>query len=77
MTALSCPSNLSWKVWLAGGRMELSAGNVGKARSLFLRAHKVCAGEGTLSQSTLGQGRKEIIKIILHWFLWCVICGIG
>ena len=36
MTALSCPSNLSWKVWLAGGRMELSAGNIDVARSLFL-----------------------------------------
>ncbi|KAI2495033.1 hypothetical protein MHU86_19508 [Fragilaria crotonensis] len=49
MTALSCPSNLSWKVWLAGGRMELSAGNIETARSLFLRAHKVVPEKGRVA----------------------------
>ena len=49
MTALSCPSNLSWKVWLAGGRMELSAGNIDVARSLFLRAHKVVPEKGRVA----------------------------
>lgn len=49
MTVLSCPSNLSWKVWLAGGRMELSAGNLDAARSLFLRAHKVVPEKGRVA----------------------------
>jgi tetratricopeptide (TPR) repeat protein len=49
MTALSCPSNLSWKVWLAGGRMELSAGNIEIARKLFLRAHKVVPVKGRIA----------------------------
>jgi hypothetical protein len=29
---LSCPANLQWKVWLAGARLELSAGSLAKAR---------------------------------------------
>ena len=29
---LACPPNLQWKVWLAGARLELSAGSLGKAR---------------------------------------------
>mmetsp|Transcript_23582 Transcript_23582/g.53815 ORF Transcript_23582/g.53815 Transcript_23582/m.53815 type:complete len:1913 (-) Transcript_23582:441-6179(-) len=35
---LTCPPNLSWKVWLAGGRMELNAGRDDIARRLFERA---------------------------------------
>lgn len=46
MTALSCPRNLCWKVWLAGGRMELCAGNSDVARKLFLRAHQVVPEKG-------------------------------
>jgi len=46
MTVLTCPPNLSWKVWLAGGRMELSAGNTEQARKLFLRAHNVVPEKG-------------------------------
>mmetsp|Transcript_14831 Transcript_14831/g.20940 ORF Transcript_14831/g.20940 Transcript_14831/m.20940 type:complete len:1454 (+) Transcript_14831:187-4548(+) len=46
MTVLTCPPNLCWKVWLAGGRMELSAGNTEQARKLFLRAHNVVPEKG-------------------------------
>ena len=36
--AVSCPPNLVWKVWLAGGKMELTAGRFDVARTLFHRA---------------------------------------
>lgn len=49
MTSLCCSSNLSWKVWLAGGRMELSAGNIEVARKLFLRALKVVPDKGRVA----------------------------
>lgn len=35
---LSSPSNLRWKVWLAGARTELGTGKVGAARALLKRA---------------------------------------
>lgn len=35
---LACPPNLSWKVWLAGGRMELNAGRDNIARKFFEKA---------------------------------------
>jgi hypothetical protein len=35
---LSSPSNLRWKVWLAGARTELGTGNVSVARALLHRA---------------------------------------
>lgn len=35
---LTCPSNLRWKVWLAGARLELSAGSLIKARKLLCKA---------------------------------------
>lgn len=38
---LSCPSNLRWKVLLAGARMELSAGKWDKSRELLSEAMKV------------------------------------
>ena len=37
--ALACTPNLHWKVWVAGGRMELSAGKPDVARQLFSRAY--------------------------------------
>jgi tetratricopeptide (TPR) repeat protein len=46
MTILTCPPNLRWKVWLASGRMEVAAGNSDRARSLFLRAHRVVPDKG-------------------------------
>ena len=46
MTAATCPPNLSWKVWLASGRMELTAGNPERARDLFLRAQQVVPEKG-------------------------------
>jgi la-related protein 1 len=46
MTAASCPPNLCWKVWLASGRMELTAGNRKRARALFLRAQQVVPDKG-------------------------------
>mmetsp|Transcript_31440 Transcript_31440/g.34821 ORF Transcript_31440/g.34821 Transcript_31440/m.34821 type:complete len:1416 (+) Transcript_31440:200-4447(+) len=49
MTALRCPANLSWRVWLAGGRMELTAGNIDIARKLFLRALKVVPEKAKMS----------------------------
>ena len=30
----TCPTNLRWKVWLAGGRMELSRGHQERAASI-------------------------------------------
>lgn len=35
---LVCPTNLKWKIWLAGSRLELSAGNLSKARKLLCLA---------------------------------------
>lgn len=45
-TILTCPPNLRWKVWLAAGRMEVAAGNTDRARTLFLRSHKVVPDKG-------------------------------
>ncbi len=36
---LGCPANLRWKIWLAGSRLELSAGSLHKARLLLCRAY--------------------------------------
>lgn len=41
-----CPPNLSWKVWLAAGRTEVSCGNTKIARELFLRAHESVSEKG-------------------------------
>ena len=49
LTILTCPSNLCWKVWLAGGRMELAAGNVEIARKLFLSAYEVVPDKGRVA----------------------------
>jgi tetratricopeptide (TPR) repeat protein len=46
MTVLTCPNNLRWKVWLAAARMELGIGNTTRARSLFIRAHRVVPEKG-------------------------------
>ena len=35
---IHCPSNLCWKVWMAGGRMELNAGRAREARLLLSKA---------------------------------------
>ena len=35
LSFLSCPVNLRWKVWLAGARMELSAGRLEEVRRLL------------------------------------------
>lgn len=45
-TIISCPENLSWKVWLAAGRMELSAGRFDEARRLFLKSYAVVPTKG-------------------------------
>ena len=34
-----CPSNLLWKVWLVGGRMELQFGRPGSAYKLFVQSY--------------------------------------
>lgn len=44
--ALACPPNLCWKVWLAGGKMELTAGRYDIARTLFQRAWEVVPEKG-------------------------------
>lgn len=41
-----CPENLCWKVWLAAGRMELSAGRFDTARKLFLKSFSVVPEKG-------------------------------
>jgi tetratricopeptide (TPR) repeat protein len=58
LTILTCPHNLRWKVWLAAARMELSVGNTNRARTLFLRAHKVVPDKGR-SSSLLECARLE------------------
>jgi len=45
-TIFSCPENLCWKVWLAAGRMELSAGRFNEARRLFLKSYSVVPTKG-------------------------------
>jgi len=46
ITVSNCPSNLHWKVWLAAGRMELSAGRFNEARKLFLKSYSVVPVKG-------------------------------
>jgi len=41
-----CPPNLSWKIWLASGRTEVSCGNTRGARDLFLRAYDSVSEKG-------------------------------
>lgn len=41
-----CPPNLSWKIWLASGRTEVSYGNTKGARELFLRAYDSVSEKG-------------------------------
>ena len=36
---LACPSNLRWKIFLAGARMELSTGKIDTVKSLLRQAH--------------------------------------
>ncbi len=45
-TIFSCPENLCWKVWLAAGRMELSAGRFEEAKRLFLKSYSVVPAKG-------------------------------
>eukprot|EP00542_Grammatophora_oceanica_P014143 CAMPEP_0194037432 /NCGR_PEP_ID=MMETSP0009_2-20130614/9782_1 /TAXON_ID=210454 /ORGANISM="Grammatophora oceanica, Strain CCMP 410" /LENGTH=1666 /DNA_ID=CAMNT_0038679591 /DNA_START=197 /DNA_END=5197 /DNA_ORIENTATION=+ len=49
MTTMTCQANLCWKVLLAGGRMELAAGNFEKARKLFHRAHRSVPEKGKVA----------------------------
>ncbi|EJK49764.1 hypothetical protein THAOC_31326, partial [Thalassiosira oceanica] len=44
-----CPPNLTWKIWLAAGRTEVSCDNVSEARELFLRAHDCVTEKGRSS----------------------------
>lgn len=37
---ISCPSNLRWKVWLAGARLELAAGQLAVTRKLLRKAYE-------------------------------------
>lgn len=48
-TIISCPDNLCWKVWLAAGRMELSAGRYEEARKLCLKSLSVVPSKGKSS----------------------------
>lgn len=48
-TIVSCPDNLCWKVWLAAGRMELSAGRYENARKLCLKSLSVVPNKGKSS----------------------------
>jgi len=41
-----CPPNLSWKIWLASGRTEVSCNNTKGARDLFLRAYDSVSEKG-------------------------------
>lgn len=41
-----CPPNLTWKVWLAAGRTEVSCLNTRGARDLFLRAYGCVSEKG-------------------------------
>ncbi len=37
-SVLACPSNLRWKVWLVGARLEINAGQIVRARRLLCQA---------------------------------------
>ena len=37
-SVLACPSNLRWKIWLVGARLEINAGQVVRARRLLCQA---------------------------------------
>ena len=37
-SALACPANLRWKIWLAGARLEVGAGHAYRARRLLCQA---------------------------------------
>ena len=37
---VACPSNLRWKVWLAGARLELAAGQLAVTRRLLRKAYE-------------------------------------
>ena len=39
LSMLACPSNLRWKIFLAGARMELNAGQVDTVQKLLRQAH--------------------------------------
>jgi hypothetical protein len=43
-SALGCPANLRWKVWLAGARSELGFGREDNARKLLDRAQREVRG---------------------------------
>jgi len=45
-TISACPEKLCWKVWLAAGRMELSACRFEEARRLFLKSFSVVPPKG-------------------------------
>ncbi|KAL7468626.1 hypothetical protein ACHAXS_008867 [Conticribra weissflogii] len=53
-----CPQNLTWKVWLASGRTNVSCENIDEARSLFLRAYD-CVSEKSKSTVLLECARLE------------------
>ena len=44
-----CPPNLTWKIWLAAGRTEVSCDNAEEARELFLRAYDCVTEKGRSS----------------------------
>ena len=44
-----CPPNLTWKIWLAAGRTEVSCDNAAEARELFLRAYDCVTEKGRSS----------------------------
>jgi len=53
-----CPPNLTWKVWLASGRTNVSCDNIDEARALFLRAYD-CVSEKSKSTVLLECARLE------------------
>ena len=57
-SARNCPSNLRWKVWLAGARTELGAGDARASRALLQRA-LVDVPPKSRSQVLLEQSRVE------------------
>lgn len=57
-SARHCPSNLRWKVWLAGARTELAAANVAVARALQQQAVADVPAKSR-SQVLLEQARLE------------------
>ena len=89
MALLTCPLNLRWKILVAAGRMELSAGNAEVTRDLFTKAHEISPEKGRSStllelvRLTEYEGNFDLVRSVLckafyhfanDWKIWLEGC---